>query len=106
MIECGKVLMCAQEHMDEEECDAWAIRFCELFHKQEIIFYGCIYSEGKGLYIVGPKEELKRNFIFKRDNKIEDFDFEEYIKNTNDTFWFMDYLTDKGPTLQKMIKPK
>lgn len=62
------------------------------------IIFGFIYEEGKGIYTIGPAEEL--NKVKHPDVVIEPFDFENYIKTTNHrVFWTIDYLNENGPTL-------
>lgn len=89
--------------MTEEECDSWAIGSFQAFAELKLFIYGYIYEEGQGLFLLAPKEEIARIKIFQNENVI-DFDFENYIANADGRFWMANYLTDKGPTLQKMIK--
>lgn len=89
--------------MTEKECDDWAIGSFSAFADTKVFIYGYIYEEGQGLYLLAPREEIKRIRVLQNEIVI-DFDFEEYIEHASGTFWVANYLTTEGPTLQKMIK--
>lgn len=104
MNKCGRLLVEADSPLTQKQIEDFVIGSFSALVELKVIVYGYIYEKDKGIYVVGPIEELERvcspTAYFDRD-----FDFEKYINTTkDDIFWATDYLNEKGPTVLRMYR--
>lgn len=99
----ARMLTKASHKLNISQIQDFIIPCTEWLFKKEIVFYGFYYEEGEGIYLVGPREELKK---VENKNGIEDFDFTNYIKTTNhQVYWIMDWWSDPdNPQLKQYSK--
>jgi len=98
----ARLLSKAERELTLQQIRDFVVGCTQGLFELEIFFNGFCYEPGVGIYLVGPRTELEK---VKNSNGIEDFDFEKYIKETDDRFWVMDWTTDiNDPKLLEYTK--
>ena len=85
----ARIITKAPNNLTTKEVEYFILPIFQGLLDLQIPVYGFGYEPNEGIFVVGPREELEK---LKNDN-IEDFDFIDYIKNTNQPFWSVD-ITD------------
>lgn len=101
MLKAARVLTKCNKPLTQKQIEDFAIGVFSACYDLHVMLYGFDYEEGVGIYSIGPRAELEKM----KNTNIEDFDLEDYIKNSKkELFWLADWSDPTNPKLNRMFR--